>query len=314
LAFYSGDRVSITMPVEDDVFASGGMVQVNAPVSSIIAAGGTVEINAPVTGDVIAAGGTVLVRGPVGGKVVAAGGTVTIDGAVGTNVVLAGGDVKLGSQAHIGRDAAISANRVSNEGIIDGKMMISSQSFENTGQAGSIDIREGGSQKNKGLFSGIFAILPVLFVIGWLILGLVMVRFLPSRFSLVTKEVGRSPVVKTVVGFCAILLAIIGLLLCGVTIVGLPIALVGLMLLAITVILAPLFVSAHLGTWVSSVLKHTVSEWQALVIGFVILVVLVWIPLAGIVVLVVSISLGTGALIYTIRGHWNEISRGMSHE
>ncbi|NMC10213.1 MAG: hypothetical protein GYA39_04445, partial [Methanothrix sp.] len=50
LRTFSGETVSIDTPVEDDVFAAGSIVNINAPVDSVVAAGGTLNINAPVKG------------------------------------------------------------------------------------------------------------------------------------------------------------------------------------------------------------------------------------------------------------------------
>ena len=55
------DPVVVSEPIDDDVFAAGGMLSIEAPVDSLIAAGGEIEVSAPVRGDVIVAGG-----GPAG--------------------------------------------------------------------------------------------------------------------------------------------------------------------------------------------------------------------------------------------------------
>src|SRR4030042_4977844 len=108
LVTYSGNQVNILDPVPDDVFATGGMIEVNAPVRSITAAGGSITINAPVSGDVIAAGGTVTINGDIGGKVVAVGGTIDLAGNVTTNVLLQGGTVTIRESATLGERAKLS--------------------------------------------------------------------------------------------------------------------------------------------------------------------------------------------------------------
>jgi hypothetical protein len=69
LVTYNGGEVLIDHPVQDDVFATGGTVTIDAPIASLIAAGGMVNINAPVSGDVIVAGGTVNIGANIGGNV-----------------------------------------------------------------------------------------------------------------------------------------------------------------------------------------------------------------------------------------------------
>jgi hypothetical protein len=48
LQTFSGDVVSIDNPIDDDVFAAGNVVNINAPVDSATIAGGTLNVNAPV--------------------------------------------------------------------------------------------------------------------------------------------------------------------------------------------------------------------------------------------------------------------------
>ena len=55
LEMLSGENVSVDSAIDDDVFAAGGTVNINAPVTSVVIAGGDVNINAPVTSVVIGA-------------------------------------------------------------------------------------------------------------------------------------------------------------------------------------------------------------------------------------------------------------------
>ena len=98
-----GDVVSTDSPVEDDVFAAGGLVNINAPVDSATVAGGTLNVNSPIKRDLIAAVGQGHVASDIGGKVVAAGGNINLKSGVGTNLVAAGGNVNLLPQAKVAR-------------------------------------------------------------------------------------------------------------------------------------------------------------------------------------------------------------------
>ena len=115
LQMLSDDQVSIDSPIDDDVFATGGIVTINAPVTSAVIAGGTVTINAPVNGDVFVAGGQILVNSDIKGKIVAAGGAIDLRGAA-ENAVIAGGDIDIYSTTVINRDAVITGGNVSNAG------------------------------------------------------------------------------------------------------------------------------------------------------------------------------------------------------
>jgi hypothetical protein len=304
LATYNGGQVVIGQPVPDDVLASGGMIDVNAPVDSLIAVGGTININAPVKGDVIAAGGTTNVNSDIGGKLVAAGGTININSAIGTNAVLAGGNVHIGQDAMIGRDALISGGRVSNAGNVEGNLTVRARTFENTGTAGQLNVE---LSKPREEFSRIFSIFGIIFTIGMLILGLALLHLAPGHFMAVEEEVRKSALVKTVGGFFAIIVSLIVLILISVTIVLLPIALLLWMAFFAGLLLSTLFVSLALGRFLVLKAKWEAPSWQMFLLGFVILNIASRIPVAGIIVLGISVSLGFAAFFSTLYHHRDKI-------
>jgi hypothetical protein len=87
LETFSGDMISIDIPIDDDIFAAGDIVNINAPVNSATIAGSTLNINAPIKVDVYAAGSQMFLNSNVGGKAVIAGGNVNVRGDVDTNHV-----------------------------------------------------------------------------------------------------------------------------------------------------------------------------------------------------------------------------------
>ena len=305
LASYSGNQVSIDTPVTDDVFAAGGVITVNAPIDSLVAVGGTITLNAPVKGDVIVAGGRIIPNNNIGGKLVAVGGTVDVNGDVGTNALIAGGRVTINPRSTIGRDAEIAAGTVSNSGHVVGNFSVQSRSFTNTGTVGGTSTYV---QTDPNGFSGIITVFGILFSIGWLILGLLLLNVAPARYRLVEDEVRKSPVIKLVVGFAGLVIACIVLVILGITIIGLPIALVSGMLLLIGAILSVFFVSSAFGRLLLSWLTVQMKDWYAFVAGFVVLNILFRVPVAGIIILIVTISLGFGALLYAVHGHWKLIT------
>ena len=306
LVTYSGNEVKITDPVADDVFVTGGMIEVDAPVRSITAAGGSITINAPVSGDVIAAGGTIFINGDVGGKVVAVGGTIDLAGNVTTNVVLQGGTVTIQESATIGKDAMISAGSVQNAGTVLGKLTVQSQSVENTGHAGTYEVKQGRGIGAAAVW--FFFVLAILLLIGWFIIGLLLIRVMPARFGQVELEVRTNTLLKFGVGFASIIIAGIACVLLAITVVFLPLALVlgGLALLAL--LLANLFVASGLGRVISGYLKWNGKEWQLYTVGFLVLCVLFLIPFINILVFVISTSIGFGAILYSVRNNWGAIT------
>lgn len=101
----SGNAVTVTENVDDDLYVFGSAIDISGNVSGdVIAFGQSVTVSGEVSGDVIAAAQSVRVTGPVGGSVRAAGQDVEIGGAVSGDALLAGAVVRVGSEGAIGRD------------------------------------------------------------------------------------------------------------------------------------------------------------------------------------------------------------------
>ncbi len=299
LVMESGDLVQVDHPVDDDVFAAGREVWVNAPVKSLVVAGGKVEINAPVEGDVFAAGATIAINAPVGGKVVLAGGMVTLNGNIGRNVLIHAGNVKITKGTTVGVDALISAGQVTNVGNVRGNLTVTSQEFTDTGKAGHLAYtRE--SPSPGDVLRKLLSLAMVLFTIGMGLLGLLLIRLAPGPFATVVAGVRSRPLVKGLAGLGGILGGIILTVLLAITVIGLPVAVCVCMGMVAGLLFATLFVASSLGKIIGDRLGWRLVEWQYFLLGFVILQILFRIPLAGPVILFVTLCLGFGALLYAI--------------
>ena len=305
LRTFSGDTVSIVDPVEDDIFTAGNIVNINAPVDSAVVAGGTVNINAPVKGDVIAAGGQVHVNSAVGGKVVAAGGTIDLRGDVGTNLVAAGGQVSILPGRTVGRDALISAGSAVNSGRVNGTLTVHAGSFNNTGSAGKVDFYQAERAEDKAPPRedkwGGFNVFSLISIIGYLILGLILVKYLPAVFRTVDGEIRTSTLLRTIMGFVIIIASFIALVLVAFTVVGLPIALISMFLMIVALMTSGTFVAYSLGRWICTLGGLKQGDLACFVIGFVVLNLLFLIPYLGGLVSMISMSLGFAALLYAAR-------------
>ncbi|MCW3130895.1 MAG: hypothetical protein OCU20_07185 [Methanophagales archaeon] len=312
LQMLSDDQVSIDSPIDDDVFATGGTVTINAPVTSAVIAGGTVTINAPVSGDVFVAGGQILVNSDIKGKIVAAGGDIDLRGAA-ENAVIAGGDIDIHSTTVINRDAVITGGNVSNAGKILGNLTVRADNFLNTGSAGSIDFK-----KNEGLrgLRNLINTFSILMTAGFLIVGIILLKLFPRQFFIVESEIRKSPVKNTLVGFVLIIASVIVITLLSLTIVGFPIALIMGMLFIIALMLSSIFVSFAVGRKIVDLFKVKFklnfklkfNDLLIFVLGFVILSLLFRIPYAGVLIVIIAVSLGFGAIIYALRENWQNIT------
>jgi len=302
LQTFSGETISVDRAVADDVIAVGDMVSINAPVDSVIALGGTVNINAPVKGDVIAAGGQVYLNADVGGKVVAAGGNVNLGGNIGTNLVAAGGTVNIFADKTVQRDALISGGLVVNAGRVNGTLTVGASQFNNTGSAGEVNFHKVEDQApKKDEYETGFGIFGLLALLGYLILGLILVKHLPGIFLAVDGEVRRSTLLRTLLGFVMIIASFIAVLLLAMTVVGLPIALISTLLILTALMLSETFVSFSLGKWIGERTGKKQSDLVYFVIGFVIINVLLLVPFVGALISLIAKSLGFCAILYAAR-------------
>lgn len=297
LQFMGDDVVSINSPVADDLFAGGNTVNVNAPVDSAVIVGGNVNIDAPIKGDLIVAGGEVDLNSDVGGKIVAAGGTINLRGDVARNVVMAGGQVRLLSSSDIGRDAAISGGDVYNAGNVTGTLWVNAGSFENTGTAGDVKFQKWQEDEAEEKAEAFISTFSILMILGFLIVGLIILRLFPGSVLAVDRQIRDSPPVKTLLGLGLIVASMILIVISILTVIGMPLGFLLLMLFVAALMLANLFISFSLGRWIVSALNQTLGDMPAFVLGYVVLSLLFLIPYAGSIIELISISLGFAAMV-----------------
>jgi len=302
LVMASDDIVSIEEPIEDDLFASGDMVYIKAPVESAIIAAGDVEIDAPIRGDLIVFGGEVDVNSDVGGKIVAAGGTIDIRGDVARNVVLAGGTVEIGPESEIGKDAAISGGNVRNAGKVNGRLWVAAENFEDEGTAGEVKLSQWDREREEDAARAArgMSFVWILWMLGFLIVGLLILKLFPSGANAVNLEINDNPVVKALVGLGLIVASFIFMVISAFTIIGLPLSILFLILLVAVWMLASLFVSLSLGKKIAAALNKEFNDFLAFTLGFLILNLLFAIPIVGWIAKLISISLGSGGIVYAL--------------
>ena len=302
-----GDSIVIDTPIQDDLLVSGTSVTINAPVKSVTFAGGTLIVNAPIEENLIAAGGQILVNAPVGfdliaaggqihmtsdvgGKVLAAGGDVTMNGDA-SNVGISGGSVHLGNSSHITHDALISASSYSTGGEV-GRYLITEGYKEGFGP--SLDL-----QKVISLISTIVLVIHILLAIGMLILGIILIRLIPTWFREVADTIRETTLMSLVFGIAGLIIACILILILLITLVGIPIAITLGMMLLLGLMVSTLFTGAALGLLITEKMGKDFSLIVSFAIGFVILEIIFLIPILGFFLKIIAVCTGLGALLMT---------------
>jgi hypothetical protein len=200
------------------------------------------------------------------------------------------------------RDALIGGDQVVNAGRVNGTLTVSANQFNNTGSAGTVRFHkvEDRSERRESYEAGL-NIFSLLAMLGYFILGLILVKYLPGIFQVVDGEARSSTLLKTLLGFVMIIAAFIAILLVAVTVVGLPIAVISTLLFFAAIMLSGTFVSFSLGKWIGERARVKQGDLVYFVIGFVIINVLSLLPFVGGLVSLISMSLGFAAILYAAR-------------
>jgi hypothetical protein len=304
LQVISGNQISIQEPVQDDVIILGETVQIDAPIRGAIIFANIIYVNAPIDGDLLAAGGQVTVNNDVSGKIVASGNTIDVGGKS-TNAILAANNIHFDQNSVIIKDAYVAGGTVYNDGNISGQLVAMTDNFQNNGTVGDLQIMRQDSMMPD--IEGWLSLFGILFVIGFAILGVILVKLFPSHFDSVRLVMNKSLIKNTIIGFLLIILFVVVIILSAITIVGMPVAAFGLLVLLIGLILSSLVVSFTIGKKILQLLgqesSRAINNISSFLLGFVILNLLyiVPIPYFGQITQVIVISMGFGSIYYAVR-------------
>jgi cytoskeletal protein CcmA (bactofilin family) len=146
LRLETGENVTISQPVFEDIYVFSGAIQIDAPVhGDIWCAGGTIYINDTINGDLVVAGGNVFVRGNVLDDIRCAGGSLTISGQIGGDLLVAGGSVTVASGVVIEGSVAVSGGFVTFDGTARGALQSAAGTLVLNGTVGK-DLEFNGDQ------------------------------------------------------------------------------------------------------------------------------------------------------------------------
>lgn len=300
----SGTQISIQEPVQDEVIIFGETVSIDAPVRGAMIFADTIYVNAPIEGDLLTAGRQVTVNADVSGKIAAGGNTLDLGGKS-TNAILAANNIHFEPTSVIIKDAYVAGGTINNEGNISGQLVAMTDNFQNNGTIGDLEIRSQDSMMPD--IESWLSLFSILFVIGFGILGIILVKLLSNQFDSVRLAMKKSIIKNTVVGFLLIMLFVVIIVLSAITVVGMPVSAFGLLVLLAGLILSSLIVSFAIGKKILELLGRKssgdINNISSFLIGFVLLNLLYMVPIPyfGQIAQVIVTSLGFGTLYYTIR-------------
>lgn len=316
--YAAGGWVSVENAVEQDIVAAGGTVVISEPVNGDVrVAGGKVTINAPVKGDVLAGAGTLVItdKGSVGGELRAAGGVVEVNGPVVGGAYLMGEKVRVNSK--IDGEVKITS---AEEMTFGPKAEVASVSYlgkkaavvENGGIVNTINFTElEQHNRDKGKRTGFLGFLLGGFIIKFfavLIAGLIALRLFRGQLQTLTANMLAKPWHNLAVGFITSIVVPVAMIIALVVIVGYYVAMMTFVLYILFMMVAGLLASIFLGAWLVKVLTKKsglVLDWQAVVIGIVVLMLLRFIPVVGWLICAIVFLMAFGALVNHFRQYLN---------
>ena len=138
----AGETVVERGSIDDDYYAAGGVVDIDASVAGdVIVAGGEIYIGHLVEGDVIAAGGTLKIRGEIKDDIRIAGGDLNIDAVIADDLAATGGSITLSPGTTVGGNAWLAGGEIHLAGTVLGNLKLAGGHIRISGRVrGDVEI------------------------------------------------------------------------------------------------------------------------------------------------------------------------------
>lgn len=115
----SGESLSITAPIADDLYVAGSRVSVESPITGdLVMAGADISSRGNISQSIMAAGANLDIGGNVGDDVRLAGGNIRLHSTVTGDAVVAGGNLDIQRDAAIGKDLAVAGGNIYIDGSV----------------------------------------------------------------------------------------------------------------------------------------------------------------------------------------------------
>jgi cytoskeletal protein CcmA (bactofilin family) len=326
--FRTGSEVIVGQDetISDDLYASGGRVQIAGAVNGdAIAAGGEVGVDGTVNQDVLVAGGQVRIAGEVAGDVRAAGGRVTLEGLIAEDVLVTGGQIVIARGAEIGGDLIFSGGEMTLDGTVDGDVIGNADDYRRDGSVGGREEVEAGREEVRTPTVGDRVLGGIRRYVAVLVIGALLLWLVPRLLEGAAAETRARPLPSLGVGALGAvgwILAIVVIILAAV-LLSLALGLAGLGSLVATAVVGAVLAIAVLSfsftlvvAFVADALVGLVSgrlllrsddggswpaRFAALALGAALIVLFTALPAIGGVIKLLVVLLGLGSLLLAIR-------------
>ena len=286
----AGDAL-ILGQVDGDINAIGGKLIILTPkVSDIRALGINIDLNGSTQGDVYLAGGDITLgkHNIIGKELIAVGGQIVAGGKVKGNAQLRGGIIQLDEGALFERDLTCATGakgpRISSTAHVGGTLNIVQQSPHH--------------RHKKTQMGGFMVVLRFINILASAILALVMILLMPNYVRSVSKQMIETPLKSMLTGLTNVFVTPIIILICLVSVIGIPIGLILLAFYTMGIYSTNVFVSFWVGGIVLKRWRPQDKEnmVKVMVLGLFLYAIVINIPYIGWIINIIGMLIAMGAL------------------
>ncbi|HCP15433.1 MAG TPA: hypothetical protein DIT32_06700 [Peptococcaceae bacterium] len=306
--FASGQEVRINGIINGDLFAAAQTITINGQVNgNIYTAGQNVVIGTRTDGDVFAAGQTMKVsqEAVIGRDLMAAAQTVTMDGTVQRHFNGGGSDVVIGGS--IGQNADVEAEhlRILPGAAIKGDLTYRSEQEAEIAIGSNILGRRDWQPMDKKTYmppkntAARTAGSILLNIVGALLVWFLLKVWRSDFWNVLADPLEDQPLKVIGMGILVFLLTPLLIILLMITVIGIPLGILLGILYGVMIYLSKIIVAVFMGSWMTKRFgwqERHMGIWPVL-LSLTILVLLGKVPFAGMLLKLVILLAGLGALI-----------------
>ncbi|WP_455371425.1 hypothetical protein [Petrachloros mirabilis] len=325
--FSFGPHVEVSGVVHGDVYAAGGDVLIDGVVDGdLIVAGGAVTVSGHVGQDARVAGGMVTLSGRIDRNASIAGGDIHLTDAAQIHGNLLAGAGNLHVAGEIARDARIGAGTVTISDRIGGDLAVAATHIRLTSKAsvgrnfrywsedepsiddgaivlGTINRRDVPESLKRERFSrgltGMWIGVGIISFVSTLCLGLLLLRVYPVFTPKVASTIHERPWASLGLGGATLFSVPLLIVLCLITVLGIPIALMLGAIYGVTLYVGRVFVMLWAGQRVLQLISDRPSPSWTFVTGLIAYSLIALVPLIGKLVVLLTVAAGVGAMLLT---------------
>lgn len=330
--YVAGGNVLVNSQTLGDLYVAGGNVTVEGDVEQdLVALGGSVYLNGAVGGDLRVAGGNITINDNVAGDLIVLSGTVIVSekASIGGDVVALGGEVNMnapvaGSLTAYADRIAVN-NRIEKQSKIDATQQVSfgekavfgagvvykaPREAEITNRSQLGDVRyEQRTNNRQGrtmtAFAGIASLGYVVKILAMILAALALWKLFPRTTDKLITNTHNRFWMNMLVGFLFIVVGPIALAILLLVMIGFYAAIILFVFWLLVIIVGALLAQVYVGSWLVRYFNkrpELVVDWQAVVIGVVVLSLISLVPAIGWLIMALLLFAAIGGMLRALQG------------